>query len=936
MPQSFTTQSGVTLKIPGTYVDQQVRANQGGIAAAGVVTLIGEANEGPDYTKESDLDTNAFAPDDIAGVLTKYGSGRLVDAFRSIVAAANDPNIVGAVSLVKLVKVNPSTKAEADVVRAGFGDYGLISARREGRPGNLIKYRSEISVAEAPPTTGKFAYCPHYAASPVTFSLRQNGSAADAISIASLVSGPSFASAVEDLSVGTLAAGGAEKLPLTGKAGNISLAVIDAGTNTIQVSIPGLIDADQLPAVGDSLVIPKSGDFSASSDSAVLGASDANRASYVITAVSNSSGTSTITARRINTPPGAPAAAAVSSTPIATVRDLICYTQVEIENITGMDRQSTVELAGVTFNTTANASGQFTMTLTDDWSAQPSIGDYVKFAGTFAGVTAGWYQVVSATSSGFICQRLSNGSSGTTGSTLVVGPVAQGTQPFFVYKQTIDGLGKSMEIIGTPSSIARNPQTTAAASWTSGEPLLVSASEYENSTTISRGNQSDTFLSGGDILASFGCSQEDAVIIVGANDVDFQVNSVSQFKLAYKDYPTLKDIVDYADSQSTFHADVSTAQFELVPSSSLDRGTFKLSASKSSNRPGRLKRDATQWASNASGGVLAEASLASGTQSGLPEAISPDQFLSGGSKAGSTSAQWAGAVEACEAVETNFLVPLISKDASEDLLEGETESSSTYSVDSVNAALKSHVIKMSALKARKNRLAIVSRSGAYSAQKAASSALASFRVSMAFQDVKVLGGDGTIQQFQPWMGAVIAAGMQSAAGYKGIVKKFANISGLAKPEADFDPRKPGDLEDALSAGLLIMEPVRSGGFRWVSDQTTYSVDNNFVFNSLQAVYIADIMTLTLIQNFDRAVVGKSVAEVSAAAALAFLEGELFNFLRLRFTAPSDDAPKGFKNASVKLVGGAMQVSLEAKLAGIIYFVPIQFEISQVEQTANQQ
>jgi hypothetical protein len=62
---------------------------------------------------------------------------------------------------------------------------------------------------------------------------------------------------------------------------------------------------------------------------------------------------------------------------------------------------------------------------------------------------------------------------------------------------------------------------------------------------------------------------------------------------------------------------------------------------------------------------------------------------------------------------------------------------------------------------------------------------------------------------------------------------------------------------------------------------------------------------------------------------------MFDFLRLRFIAPSDDAPKGYKNATVKLQGGVLMIYLEAKLAGLIYFVPIQFEISQVEQSASQ-
>lgn len=936
MAQSFTTNSGITLKIPGTYVEQQVRANQGGIAAAGVVTLIGEADEGPGYLEEKSLDANGFAPDDIASVISKYGSGRLVDAFREIVAAAADPNIVGAVSLVKLVKTNPSTYAEAILARAGFGNYASVMARRAGMPGNLIQYQSAVSVPEVAPTTGLFSYVPHYSATPVAFSLRQNGSALDSFSIAQLTDGPAFAAAIEDLSTGTLAVGGVEKLPLTGKSGNISLAVVSAPNGIITISLPGLIDADQLPEVGDSLVIPLNGDFGASADSVLKGAANANRAAYIVTAVNNSSGTSTITAKRINTPSGAPSPAAVSATAITQVEEFICYSQVEVRNMTGMDRQATVGLSAVTLNCTSNtADGQIVMTINQPWAARPNVGDILKFTATTAGVTAGWYQVTASTDQSLTAQRLSNGTSGTTGTSNISGPIAQGSQPFYAYKPTIDGLGKSMEIVsGTSATIARNPQSTAAASWTSGNPLLTSASEYENAFTISRDTATDTFLSGGDIVASFSCEDESATMVIGATQIDFKIGATIEFSCKYKQFPTLKNIVDYVNSQPGFYAETKAAQFDLIASSSLDRGTFNLSASQpADNQPARIKRDASEFISNTSGSGLATTAL-EGAQSGLPEAVSPAQFLHGGTKAGSTSAAFVNAIGACEGVDTNFIVPLVSRDASEDILDDETESDSTYSIDAINAACKSHVIQMSALKARKNRMAIVSYKDTYDAVKQAAGQMASFRVGLTFQDVNVLGGDGTIQQFQPWMGAVVAAGMQSAAGYKGIVKKFANISGIVDPSG-FQSGKPSSLEDALTAGLLILESVRTGGFRWVSDQLTYSVDNNFVYNSLQAVYIADLMALTLIQNFDLAVVGKSVAEISAAAALAFLDSQMFNFLRLRWIAPSDDAPRGYKNASVKLVGGVMQIYLEAKLAGLIYFVPIMFEISEVQQTAAQ-
>jgi hypothetical protein len=82
-----------------------------------------------------------------------------------------------------------------------------------------------------------------------------------------------------------------------------------------------------------------------------------------------------------------------------------------------------------------------------------------------------------------------------------------------------------------------------------------------------------------------------------------------------------------------------------------------------------------------------------------------------------------------------------------------------------------------------------------------------------------------------------------------------------------------------------------------------------------------------------AFVGQSVADISAAIALSFLEGIMADFLRLKLIAPSDDAPKGFKNAVIQVSGTAMIVSVEIKLAGAIYFIPISFLVSPVSQRA---
>jgi hypothetical protein len=98
-----------------------------------------------------------------------------------------------------------------------------------------------------------------------------------------------------------------------------------------------------------------------------------------------------------------PAVAAVLSTLIFSDSDVLCFTQVEIKNITGMDRQSTVGLSAVTFNTTSNSNGSFVMTLSSNFASQPQAGDYLKLESPFAGVADGIYQVTASTASSVTC-----------------------------------------------------------------------------------------------------------------------------------------------------------------------------------------------------------------------------------------------------------------------------------------------------------------------------------------------------------------------------------------------------------------------------------------------------------------------------------------------------------------------------------------------------
>lgn len=918
MAQSFTTQDGITLINPGTYVSVSVKPNQGNIAAAGVVTIIGEAEEGPGFLDESDLSEAAYTPSQYGQVLQKYGSGRIVDAFKAIISAANDPNILGAVNLVRIVKTNQSSKGSASISGSTAQSFANVLSRKAGLSSNLIKFKSEIAQSEIAPTTGSFCYVP--SSSSASFSLRVNGQAPKSITIPAKTA--DIASLIEDVDAGIMAKGGTVKEVEPSAGITISATAVDS--NTLLVTLQTGNTWAQTPVAGDTAIIPANGEYSAAQNSAISGAAIANTGTYIVQSITNTSTSATLTLKKISTT-GALVSASGSTS--ADLKDIILVSQMEIKNMTGDRKLSTVGISG-TYQTTQNDGTNVIMQAPSNFANQPKAGDMVKFDAAFAGVQPGFYQVISSTATTMTMARLSDGTSGSgTASEAVAGPVTEANEPFKVLASVVDGLGKTLSIEGNVDAIFKKEDGSSA---NLSNQQKISQAEMKNQMTYTKGTISEKFKSGGDIVISVGCSEEDAQMSIESDKIVFTIASTTMFTATFKQFKTLSDLAAFINSQTNFSASISSAKFSNVAPSALDKGVYDISGL-ASHKNGRIKKDASDFLAQNSGSVLVQPSLVA--DAGLPAVTETEQFLSGGAKNGTTSALAAAAIDAVEKLDTNFVVPLFSVDADTDIANGETESSSTYTVDAINAYLQSHVLKMSTVKMRKNRIGLVSKKASYSDCKEAAGELNSFRMYMCFEDVKSTDSNGSIVLFQPWMGAIVAAGMQAAAGYKGIVKKFANVSGIQVSSNDFDPNNPGDTEDALKSGLLFMERVPTGGFRWFSDQSTYTIDNNFVYNSLQAVYLSDLIVLTLIDRFDRLVVGKSVAEISATTALSILEAEMFNFKRLRWIASSDDAIKGFKNASAKISGPVLEINCEIKLAGIIYFVPISLSISEVQQTA---
>jgi hypothetical protein len=839
MAQQFISSNGA-LTVPGAYPTITVQSGASGLSTNGVIALVGEADAGPDYTLETDLNANSFGPDALAAILSKYKSGPLVDAFRGASVPANDPDIVNAPSKFVLVKTNPSVKATTTLLNNAAGTYATLQDQSYGALGNMIYYSVAAKTSEVKPTTGAFTFLVPIGA--FDMSIRLNGGS-EILYTASAAQLPSaFQSGLQGASASLSVTGGADRSVITSVAGTLAAA---ASGNSVVFTI-STSWANQ-PLVGDTLFI--------STTSVVKGGSSQNCGSYVVTAAT----ASTITATKLMDATGSPGAL---TTPVTV---------------------SAVSIASTTADLRA-----------------------------FAPIT------IAASSTALI-----------------------------------DGLGKTIEINELTTNTDRLSNcayslNTSKVTWvskTGAATDLVSATEQSVTLNVNRqvDNTTESMSAGGIIALQLGYTGVAATcsVTVTATTLSTVVTggTGANLSLALASFPTLNDLVAYINTQTGYTASVGTAAAGQFLSTQLDEGTFT-AGSTFGNPTMRLKVDAVKFfqAVTNTSATVALVFPTVGNVAGLPAVTTGNKFLAGGARGGTSNNIFTASIDALQAVNVNFIVPLFSQNATLDAVAtvNPTDPSSTYTIDTINAYIRTHVNAMSTLKRKKNRQGFCSKRDTFLNVQTAAQNLAAARVSLCFQDVKDIGANG-LTQFQPYMAAAKAAGMQAAGFYKAIVNKQINISGAvqgAVVPSDYTASLDSNQETALLSGLLPIAPKQTGGFAWVSDQTTYLRDNNFVFNSIQAMYVADTIALTTAQRMQNAFVGQSVADVSASVAMAALAGIMADMLRLKLIAVSDDAPNGYKNARITISGPTMNVTVEIKLAGAIYFIPINFQVTQVTQSVS--
>lgn len=908
--------NGATLRKPGVYSKTTVSLSGGfPLAPAGIIGIIGEAAGGAPGSA-TDIKVNSFSPEQFSEIVSNYKSGPLVDACALLFAPSADARIPNGAQAIFIYKTNASTQASATLASS----YGTVKSLNYGLDENLINYEVTAGTAEALWSSGSLNLMIDGDAG-ATLKVRIDGGAEQNAILAANDTNTSAAASIAALT-GLATSGGADRGVLTASQVTTGTLALSSTGNVVTITIASNTWAVN-PAVGDTLQIR--------TGSILAGAGNENRGAYLITAVTST----VITAVKLSDP--SVACLNIAAADILATTDLLCYSPVVItqDSVTATGSGASAELfdggasvaveevfyGGTNRNILSttkvddgstiglSVSGSVgTFTISSSWAGTMSPGDilWVRPGSVLAGATRqniGAWRVTASSSTSITATKIA-GTPVTVAATDILA-----TTDVVVFKGILS--------------------STAA-------PIVnTSSSELSRLITINRQSDSLTEESGaigGNVALTIGYLGTTATVSVTSTKLTTTVvgGSGANLNITLASYKTLNDLAAFINAQTGYSCAVGNALFGQLAPSALDRvSAVGIAAGISGDKTGRIKKDSKEVQDFFDTSVLV--GLTRTLFVGLPTTTTSKVFLSGGAVGGTTAASVQAGFDALQKVRVNSVVPLFSRDASTDILDSLTDTSSTYTVDAVHAALRTHLLLMSNTKNRSERNGYASFKGTYVDSKSKANGLANERVSMCIQDVKMLKTDGTLAFVQPWGLACLAAGMQAGAPVgEPMTHKSINISGITHTE--FDPETQGD--DAIQSGILYVEQPQSGGFRIKLGNTTYGRDSNFVFNRISVLYAADTYAYSLRQSLDAAFVGVS----SATATPTSVKNAVVQFSQAAKDAGlivGDDTNEGlgFKNLVVKLNGNVMTVDITITPAQGIDFILPSIVLDNIRATA---
>lgn len=499
-----------------------------------------------------------------------------------------------------------------------------------------------------------------------------------------------------------------------------------------------------------------------------------------------------------------------------------------------------------------------------------------------------------------------------------------------------EGWGRTLELVdSTPGDLAKLGLTAG-----------LSVAAAEPSCTITLNQKRDLLVEeetvGGNVVLSIGRDSTggatSASVTVTANKVTL-TDSTGTIEFDKAAFVTIKQLAESISLQPGWSASVTSPVYNQLSLDAMDLVSTVGALGSTGTKPARLKKDAMEVQdlfeqSNVAG-------LVNPATKGLPAALS-ETLLTGGAKGGTLTTDIVNALSKFEKFHVNSVVPLFSRNATADIADNLTDASSTYTIDGIHQAVKTHLSLMKTTKKKSERQGYLSVKASYSDCKDKIGNMADARVQMVIQDVRQANAQGVIKWFQPWALSCLMAGARGGAPIGlPMTFKFMNCSGIRQtaqsmntPEADividFDPDTQYD--DAIQSGVTFLEAPRTGGFRVVVDNTTYGIDDNWVWNRANVIYAADIVAYNFRNTMELRYVG-SKNTLRAAEVQSTAESVLATFLAQGITVSTADAPQGFKSLSVRIEGNTIYISVTIKLVEGVDFVLADLTLQRASQTA---
>lgn len=930
--------NGARAVIPAVYDYLRVQSSLPAPTPAGRnLLLIGEAASGVP-SSYLDLQLNYFT--DYNSVLAYYKSGPIVDAARQVFSA--QPSVVfgGAVNRLYVYKTNNTTRAEKTI--ASPSNYGKIVAAEWNEDGNLIRSQIKSASSEVKPSvTFQYLMSPAVA---IDLFLGMSGAVAP-VALAAAATPAAVVTAL-NLAVPGCATGGSLRTVISGA--NVDASIAASGS-VISLSFVGTNFSLSSVAAGDVLVIPDA--------SGLAGTGNENSGAYVVESVTSSA----ITARKLvswdssgneidyvapvaetalNLSPIDQSAYAnaefmvfapiVLSNPATTLSGTGATIEIADDSIVDKMARSAIKYSawqnlisssGVLVGdiSASVASGMLTVSLSGTiWSATPKVGDlvFIDADSPVAGASkenVGFYLV---------------SSSGSTSVTLL--PIG-GSLLAAVSTTAIGGV--------QPLKIQSGFVTTSLA----GQKITSSA-EAKVYVEASRAKDSQVWPTtpvGGNPVVEISYAYDPAITAVKLS-IDYRRRMVITFTgspapatitINTLKYRTIRELVEYINTLSGFSARVVDSRYNGFLTTVLDMVTDMeiLAASALPSYVGRIKKDYYDWKqsfADNTNGLLAFSEGSMLLKCGLPAIEASVGYLSGATAGYSTNGDFSAALEAAMKINTAYVLPLVSRDAIYDIEDGLTDALSSYTVDSIHAAVKAHVATASSTLIKRERFGMLSFHGSFLDSKEKAGASAYERTQMAFQMARAVGSSGDIGWFQPWMlGACVAAGrVQSVLGTSMLRKSFnvSDVKHLGNESVysdtltkDFDPEDMGELSEAIEAGLLCFKFNPGYGVQMVSpDLSTRSRMNDpegWVWERVNVLFTLDEVRQVMrsvLENY----IGARTTDVAPAVVTTALQQVIDTYVSI-------GALKGGKVNMVKDLGNQYfcQVSLQPveALEGIV-------------------